>query len=87
MMSGGAMLNDEPPQVGVSARKAFFERRRCGKDDSAYAGNLEMVDLGPPPRVPTPPAMPTGFLGAKKKTGNLAPIIRTNKDFLTGPLF
>ncbi len=87
MMSGGAMLNDETAQVDVAARKTFFERRRCGNDDSTSAGNLEMVELGPPPRVPTPPPRPTGFLGAKRKTGNLAPIIRTNKDYLPGPMF
>ena len=85
------MMNDESAQGNVAARKSFFERRRCGNEDSPSAGNLEMVELGlPPPLPPTPPPRPTGFLGAKKKTGrtgNLAPIIRTNKDYLPGPMF
>ncbi len=89
------MMNDESGQGNVAARKSFFERCRNGKDDSTTAGNLEMVELGlPPPLPPTPPPRPTGFLDAKPKTGNLtgnlAPIIRTNRtnrDYLPGPIF
>ncbi len=78
-MSGGAMMNDESAQGNVAARKSFFERRRCGNEDSPSAGNLEMVELGlPPPLPPTPPPRPTE---------NLCPIVKTNKDYLTGPMF
>ena len=84
-------MNDESGQGNVAARKSFFERCRSGNADSTSAGNLEMVELGlPPPLPPTPPPRPTGFLGAKPKTGNLAPIIRTNRtkrDYLDGPMF
>ena len=79
MTSSGAMLDEGSAQVDVAAQKAFFEKRRCGKEDSS-AGNLEMVNLGPPPWVPTPPPRPL-------VTGNLTPIVKTNKDYLTGPLF
>ncbi len=65
-------------ESSVAARKAFFEKRRFGKEESCSAGELEMVNLGPPPRVPTPPPRPLG---------DLRPIVKTNKDFLTGPLF
>ena len=71
------MLDEGSVHVNVASRKAFFEKRRCGKNESS-AGAFEMVELGPPPRVPTPPPRPLG---------NLALIVKTNKDYLTGPLF